>query len=883
MTTISLRDYNQHIDRLVNDGAHNEAIFHCTNVLRSYPKYVDIYRNLGRALLESAQFSEAAEVFSKVLAVYPDDFVSHAGLSEIFEEQGNLDKAIWHMEHSFESQPSSLQIQDELKRLFAKRDGVPPAKIRLTRGALIRMYAKGELYQQAIAESLSSLEADQNRIDIRVLLAKMYQASGSNIEAAETCSQILDQLPYCYEANRIMHEINIAHETSNEPSIYMQRMVEVDPYLGLINESHQSALDVPSDAIILDKPEYTGPESSEDDIPEWAQQIGLTWIGAEGGQTTESEKTLIFEEAPALLEDETLPITPENSISQPADDLLGNVESIPEIMNDEIEAKLPETSQSVEEDLPDWIAKAGWIRALEDEIDTEVNTDNSSLSEPEMQDEDNASPAEELPDWLKSLNPENLTPGDENAAVLGMNLPADIGSESADIASISPETLDELLTGENIFDTSSSEPQSPQIEAIDEDRFLGASDIILEEKEAKEVPDLPDWLKDLDIVEATPPESDEFRSDWTSTEEKIDDEIEQVINDTFIADSPSESASLNQYIEDIQPGQAEQEETTPVAFETVAAEMGDEFVLKTGEPPDLPQETPAAEVFTSHEHVESNQVPTWVQKILGTAGPVVPQVMASRQPAEIKPEEVIEPLITELPGELPEEGAISEDVNLELMSWLEDINPDDALETPQDAGINEDMDQVVLQSEAVSEFESAEITFENLTDPTVEEIGESIIEHTDVIDEDSIPVPDDLGSRDLNDRLTSLTGQERGTDEETKIGDDVNSDESIMIEEPSSVVEIGETSILEDVPLDNELFTKLLNDKRYNEIDEIILEKSLTDELLNELNSKILEKVADGTESFDLWKTMGDVNMKLTDLDVALDAYKKAESLLFHK
>jgi len=88
-----------------------------------------------------------------ILSVFPDDLLAHAGLSAIHEENRELDKAIWHMEQAFETQPSNQTIQDELRRLIGKRDGSEPSKIRLTRGALIRMYAKGELYQQAISRN----------------------------------------------------------------------------------------------------------------------------------------------------------------------------------------------------------------------------------------------------------------------------------------------------------------------------------------------------------------------------------------------------------------------------------------------------------------------------------------------------------------------------------------------------------------------------------------------------------------------------------------------------------------------------------------------------------------------------------------------------------
>ena len=43
------------------------------------------------------------------------------------------------MEQAFDAQPSNVVVQEELRRLLGRRDGVSPNKIRLSRGALIRI------------------------------------------------------------------------------------------------------------------------------------------------------------------------------------------------------------------------------------------------------------------------------------------------------------------------------------------------------------------------------------------------------------------------------------------------------------------------------------------------------------------------------------------------------------------------------------------------------------------------------------------------------------------------------------------------------------------------------------------------------------------------
>ncbi|MFN2128809.1 MAG: tetratricopeptide repeat protein, partial [Anaerolineales bacterium] len=230
MTMISMRVYIRQIKQLINTGQTEEAISHCLHILKSYPKYIDAYRVLGEAYLERGNEAEAADIFQRVLSSIPDDFVSHIGMSVIREEDQKLDEAIWHMERAYEVQPSNSTIQTEIRRLYGSREGIEPQKVRLTRGALARMYVKGALFPQAIGELQAALAEDPNRFDLQILLADVYFRTGQENKGIDTCSQALEKLPYCLGMNMLMAQYFLGMNQEDKAEQYVERLLELDPY-----------------------------------------------------------------------------------------------------------------------------------------------------------------------------------------------------------------------------------------------------------------------------------------------------------------------------------------------------------------------------------------------------------------------------------------------------------------------------------------------------------------------------------------------------------------------------------------------------------------------------------------------------------------------------
>ena len=255
MQKIPLRVFYRKIDELIVNQQSDAAISRAEFLLEKYPKNIAVYKLLGKAFLEKQEFDFANTIFEKILRVEPDDFVSHIGISIIAESFGNLEKSFNSMRRAYELEPSNESLQTEVKRLQEAKDGTAPDQVRLTRGALIKMYSRSQLAEQAIAEARLGIQESPNRIDYKVHLASMLFSSGMKIKAIETCIDIINTLPYCKPALIILYKSIAPLDKSSDSTVYKIRLAEIDPYFSFIKPDTNSVDDIPDIAIMVEERE----------------------------------------------------------------------------------------------------------------------------------------------------------------------------------------------------------------------------------------------------------------------------------------------------------------------------------------------------------------------------------------------------------------------------------------------------------------------------------------------------------------------------------------------------------------------------------------------------------------------------------------------------
>lgn len=629
MTIIPLRAYNREIESLIQNGQLDEAVAHCRHILATYPKYIASYRLLGKAHLEQQRISDATDIFQRVLSSVPDDFIANVGMSIIREDENNLDAAIWHMELAYEAQPANIAIQDELRRLYGRRDGVEPQKVRMTRGTLARMYAKGGLYDQAIAELRAAIKEDPNRPDLQLILAEMYYHSAQRVEAVEICANIIKKLPLCLEANRILAVSLSEAEGSEAVKNYRQTVISMDPYYAFASPEAISSNQVPDEAVNIERLDYkSGIQVEEAPAqPNWATSLGIS-IDQQAEETSPDW----------LKAAETSPqAQPEGKSAPSVSPFIWDTQEVENVIND---------TSKPEGEIPDWMKDAGWQPASNEsnQPPEEIKPEEPPIGLPENEGIEKA----EMPEWLREIAPENISsegPVDSQKSDADLSLPWLEQHQPGPTDSII-QWLDEKKPDADIIPPSEDEDLAS---TIDEE--------------------IPDWLKDLETTQTPSQEEEPVETQAKSTPaaaafiegsniESSDMPSEEITTDEQEPKIPTEVPEPEAVLpseperipptpipeqEEISTSEVEEIPSTEVGEEELAATPVDEIpdwlkeLAEEGPPPEEPvKEELAAETLPAPAETEAplSEIPVDDQSI-------EPPIEETSAPAiELVPEEV---------------------------------------------------------------------------------------------------------------------------------------------------------------------------------------------------------------------------------------------------
>ncbi len=399
MAEISLKDYQNKLERLLVTGTTDEVVHHCRHILQYYPKNVAVYRILGQALINSTGIEEAGEIFRRVLGVYPDDYVAHMSLSDVYQRTGKANEAIWHMERAYEQDPNNKANNDRLRDLYRQYRQVDYPRLQLTTGAVARQYLRNGLHAQAIETLKDTLEQSPNRADLRLLMAQTLWESGDQVESAEAALDVLKKLPDCLEANRILTLLWLIEGRPSDAQRYLSRIETVDPYQAMEIATNNPVAD---NAFMLPEVDYGSITQRRlaTSEPDWLSEINSKssettddWMSGLGATSTETLDEDSFSASVPddwLQDDEPVKTDDMNDLFagiqrgvEPSPKVTGGLTGLlaamesgkdelpPDLFDfDALESELPDEDEGdtliSKAELPDWLAQSAPVGAAEE-------------------------------------------------------------------------------------------------------------------------------------------------------------------------------------------------------------------------------------------------------------------------------------------------------------------------------------------------------------------------------------------------------------------------------------------------------------------------------------------------------------------------------------
>ncbi len=248
MARVSLRAACDQARQWLESNDLERAIGLCEHILRESPGNLEAYRILGEACLANRQLDRAQEAFERVLRSDPESIPAHVGLGITFERRGKLDRAVQEFEQALEIKPDMPELRSQLLRLYSD-GGIENAQLRLSRAGLARLYAKGQMLPQAIAELRHVIGEQPNRYDAKVALAEILWRDEQEAAAASLCRKLVGERAELLKAQLLLGYIDLsAGRPSGEQ--HWRAAAAIDPDLAVAR-----ALFDPLPPIVIDPPQ----------------------------------------------------------------------------------------------------------------------------------------------------------------------------------------------------------------------------------------------------------------------------------------------------------------------------------------------------------------------------------------------------------------------------------------------------------------------------------------------------------------------------------------------------------------------------------------------------------------------------------------------------
>jgi tetratricopeptide (TPR) repeat protein len=240
-----LKSAKRQMEKLLQAGQLREACELGEKMCETYSQDADVWYLKGMAEAQSNAFDAAAQSFGRVLALAPDDAVTHYNLARIHRAQGRVDEAIASYREALRVQPNlpeahnnladllreHMQIEEaetHYREALRQKPGFPEAWYGLGLVLEVRHDLAGarQAYEQALQRRPRFAEAHNN-------LGTVLKRLGDLAGAQAACLQAIECKPDFAEAWNNLGELRREQGEFAQAERHFRRAMEINPALVL--------------------------------------------------------------------------------------------------------------------------------------------------------------------------------------------------------------------------------------------------------------------------------------------------------------------------------------------------------------------------------------------------------------------------------------------------------------------------------------------------------------------------------------------------------------------------------------------------------------------------------------------------------------------------
>jgi tetratricopeptide (TPR) repeat protein len=226
---------------LADSGDHSQAIAHLRESLRIKPDYLEAHHNIARSLVAQGNAAEALEHYTVILRRVPEDPRLHELMGTLYSHQGKEEDALSHFSEVLRLEPANVNARCRMAEIYAQQGKFDDAREECSRALELQpassqahqvmgtIAGQQHLDEDAVREFSEAIRCDSTNAAAYNNLGIMYDRMGRGAEAMEMYQTAVRHNPSAWDAHLNLGTAFAVHGKYGDAASHWARAIELNP------------------------------------------------------------------------------------------------------------------------------------------------------------------------------------------------------------------------------------------------------------------------------------------------------------------------------------------------------------------------------------------------------------------------------------------------------------------------------------------------------------------------------------------------------------------------------------------------------------------------------------------------------------------------------